>query len=226
MKYQNSVQFVHPISSFRKWYLNFKEKTYFILKRVIDLIIITVLSPFWVPIFCFISVMIKLNSYGPVIFSQKRVGQNGDIFTFYKFRTMYQGSEGKLNNIYHLNESKDGIIFKLKKDPRITGVGKILRKLSLDELPQLWNILRGEMTLVGHRPPIVREVERYTLEQKRRLLTKPGLTCLWQISGRSDLPFKAQLRLDKEYIRTQSLRLDLKILILTIPAVLSGKGAY
>ena len=139
---------------------------------------------------------------------------------------MFQGSEAKLHQVYHLNESKDGVIFKLKKDPRITRVGRILRKLSLDELPQLWNILKGEMTLVGPRPPIVSEVEKYSLEQKRRLMVKPGLTCLWQISGRSDLPFKIQLKLDKEYIRTQNLWLDIKILVLTIPAVLSGKGAY
>ena len=226
MAYRSPHELVSPISSYRKLYFETAEKLYYLSKRGMDLGIILLLSPVWIPVFLFISIAIKLDSYGPVIFSQKRVGKDGEVFTFYKFRTMFQGSESKLKNIYHLNESKDGVIFKLKKDPRITRVGKILRKLSLDELPQLLNVVRGEMSLVGPRPPIVKEVENYSLDQRRRLTVKPGLTCLWQISGRSDLPFKVQIRLDKEYIITQSLWLDIKILILTIPAVLSGKGAY
>jgi len=226
MKYTDPSSLINPVSVIRKKYILFKMGTYLFSKRCFDLFFVLALSPFWVPVFLFISLCIKIDSYGPVIFRQKRVGENGEVFTFYKFRTMFQGSEAKLNQVYHLNESKDGVIFKLKKDPRITRVGKVLRKLSLDELPQLWNVIKGQMSLVGPRPPIVSEVEKYTLEQRRRLMVKPGLTCIWQISGRSDLPFRVQLKLDKEYIRTQSFWLDLKILILTIPAVLTGRGAY
>ena len=226
MKYTDPSTLINPVSSIRKQYFLFRQQVYFFTKRSFDLFVIIVLAPFWVPVFLTIAFLIKIDSYGPVIFKQKRVGVNGQVFTFYKFRTMFQGSEAKLNQVYHLNDSVDGVIFKLKKDPRITRVGRFLRKLSLDELPQLLNVIQGEMSLVGPRPPIVSEVEKYTLEQRRRLMVKPGLTCIWQISGRSDLPFKVQLKLDKEYIRTQNFWLDLKILILTVPAVLSGKGAY
>ena len=226
MKYTDPYSLVSPVSLIRKQYLLFKEGSYLFFKRVFDLFVVTLLSPFWVPIYLFIAFSIKTDSYGPIIFKQKRVGMNGEVFTFYKFRTMFQGSEAKLNQVYDLNDSEDGVIFKLKKDPRITRVGKILRKLSLDELPQLWNVIKGEMSLVGPRPPIVSEVEKYSLEQRRRLMVRPGLTCIWQISGRSDLPFRIQLKLDKEYIRTQSFWLDFKILVLTIPAVITGRGAY
>ena len=226
MKYTDPSTLINPVSSIRKQYFLFRQEVYFFIKRSFDLFVILVLAPFWVPVFLLIAFLIKIDSYGPIIFKQKRVGINGQVFTFYKFRTMFQGSEAKLNQVYHLNDSEDGVIFKLKKDPRITRVGRFLRKLSLDELPQLLNVIRGEMSLVGPRPPIVSEVEKYTLEQRRRLMVKPGLTCIWQISGRSDLPFKVQLKLDKEYIRTQNFWLDLKILVLTVPAVLSGKGAY
>lgn len=196
------------------------------LKRFIDLLAIIVLSPIIIPLFFIICLAIKLDSYGPVIFMQKRVGINGNQFNFYKFRTMYQGSEVELKKIYHLNESKDGVIFKIKEDPRITRVGRILRKTSLDELPQFWNVLVGVMSLVGPRPPISSEVEKYTLDERKRLQIKPGLTCIWQISGRSDLPFKKQVQLDKEYIKSQGVFKDLMILLKTIPAVISGRGAY
>jgi len=124
------------------------------------------------------------------------------------------------------NESKDGVIFKMKKDPRITRSGRILRKFSIDELPQLWNVLKGDMSLVGPRPPLPAEVALYTLEDRKRLNVIPGLTCLWQIRGRSDIPFEEQVRLDKEYIRTRGIWNDLKILIKTPAAILSGRGAY
>lgn len=124
------------------------------------------------------------------------------------------------------NESKDGVIFKMKNDPRITKVGKVIRKFSIDELPQLFNVLIGDMSLVGPRPPVPKEVAEYTLEDRKRLHIKPGITCIWQISGRSDIPFKQQVELDMKYISSQSLWTDMKILILTIPAVITGKGAY
>ena len=196
------------------------------LKRGLDLLVILLFSPIFIPTFIIICIAIKLGSYGPIIFKQKRVGLGGKEFSFYKFRTMYQGSELELSNIFHLNESKDGVIFKLKKDPRVTRIGRWLRKTSMDELPQIFNVIKGDMSLVGPRPPIRDEVEKYTLEERKRLLIKPGITCLWQISGRSDLPFKQQVNLDKEYIRNRSLLGDINILFKTIPAVLSGKGAY
>ena len=124
------------------------------------------------------------------------------------------------------NESKDGVIFKMRNDPRITPVGRIMRKYSIDELPQLWNVLRGDMTLVGPRPPVPSEVAQYTLEERKRLSVIPGITCTWQISGRSDIPFHEQVRLDKEYIRTHGVWNDLRILLRTIPAILTGRGAY
>lgn len=218
--------FIYTTSPWRKWINEQRENAYLLFKRCLDLLLILALSPLWVPVFLIACIFIKLDSYGPIIFVQKRVGLDGKVFNFYKFRTMYQGSEVELKNIYHLNESNDGVIFKLKKDPRVTRMGKILRKTSLDELPQLFNIILGHMTIVGPRPPIVTEVEKYTLEQRKRLMVRPGLTCLWQISGRSDLPFKVQFRTDQEYIRSQSTWTDIKIMFKTIPAVFSGKGAY
>lgn len=196
------------------------------LKRSLDIFVIFLFLPIFLPTFIIICIAIKLGSYGPIIFKQKRVGLCGKEFNFYKFRTMYQGSELELSNIFHLNESRDGVIFKLKKDPRVTKVGRWLRKTSMDELPQIFNVIKGDMSLVGPRPPIRDEVEKYTLDERKRLLIKPGITCLWQISGRSDLPFKQQVNLDKEYIRSRSVFGDIKILFKTIPAVLSGKGAY
>ena len=196
------------------------------LKRGLDLLVILLFSPIFIPTFIIICIAIKIDSYGPIIFKQKRVGLGGKEFNFYKFRTMYQGSELELSNIYHLNESKDGVIFKLKKDPRVTRIGRWLRKTSMDELPQVFNVLKGDMSLVGPRPPIRDEVAKYSLDERKRLLIQPGITCLWQISGRSDLPFKQQVQLDKEYIRSRSIFGDIYILFKTIPAVLSGKGAY
>ncbi len=198
----------------------------FTLKRFLDLLVILLFSPIFIPTFLIICIAIKLDSYGPIIFKQKRVGFGGREFNFFKFRTMYQGSELELSNIYHLNESKDGVIFKLKKDPRVTKIGRLLRKTSMDELPQIFNVIKGDMSLVGPRPPIRDEVEKYSLDERKRLLIKPGITCLWQISGRSDLPFKQQVELDKEYIRSRGILKDIYILFKTIPAVLSGKGAY
>ena len=196
------------------------------LKRGLDLLVILLFSPIFIPTFIIICIAIKIDSYGPIIFKQKRVGLGGKEFNFYKFRTMYQGSELELSNIYHLNESKDGVIFKLKKDPRVTRIGRWLRKTSMDELPQVFNVIKGDMSLVGPRPPIRDEVAKYSLDERKRLLIQPGITCLWQISGRSDLPFKQQVQLDKEYIRSRSIFGDIYILFKTIPAVLSGKGAY
>jgi exopolysaccharide biosynthesis polyprenyl glycosylphosphotransferase len=194
------------------------------LKRLIDLTAsalgLLVLSP----LLGFIAVAIKVTSKGPVFFTQERMGLNGRRFTCVKFRTMVADAEERLRDLEHLNEV-DGPVFKIKRDPRVTPVGRLLRKTSLDELPQLWNVLKGEMSLVGPRPPIPSEVEHYARWQRRRLSMRPGLTCLWQISGRSDLDFDTWMKLDLQYIDDWSMTMDLVILLKTIPAVISGRGA-
>jgi lipopolysaccharide/colanic/teichoic acid biosynthesis glycosyltransferase len=163
---------------------------------------------------------------GPVFYSQTRVGHNGREFPFFKFRSMVVGADKMKDQLLEQNESGAGVIFKMKKDPRITRVGSFIRRFSIDELPQLLNVLKGDMSLVGPRPPIPREVAEYTLEDRKRLHIKPGITCIWQVSGRSDIPFDQQVELDKQYILSKSLFTDIKILVLTVPAVLTGKGAY
>ncbi len=176
------------------------------------------------PVFALCALLIKVTSPGPVFFSQERMGLNGRRFRCHKFRTMVVDAEKRLAELQHLNEV-DGPVFKIKRDPRITRVGALLRKTSVDELPQLWNVFVGEMSLVGPRPPIPSEVEKYERWQRRRLSMRPGITCLWQISGRSNLDFDTWMRLDLQYIDNWSLTLDLIILIKTVPAVLSARGA-
>ena len=178
------------------------------------------------PVFLGIALAVKLTSPGPVIFAQVRVGRYGRHFRFYKFRSMYVDAEERKKELLAKNESKDGVIFKMKDDPRITRVGKFLRRTSLDELPQLWNVFIGDMSLVGPRPPVPKEVQEYTLDDRKRLDVIPGITCLWQIKGRSEIPFHEQVRLDKEYILAPSVWNDIKILLKTIPAIIGGKGAY
>ena len=177
------------------------------------------------PLFLLIALLVWLEDGGPVIFAQTRVGKLGREFKMYKFRSMCLGAEAQLPELLAKNRHREGVTFKLKDDPRLTRVGKRLRQFSLDELPQFYNVLRGDMTLVGPRPPVPREVERYTLADRRRLLVKPGLTCFWQIGGRSEVDFSRQVKLDVEYIEHQSFWLDVEILAQTVPAVLSGKGA-
>jgi len=176
------------------------------------------------PLFLLIAIMIKISSPGPVIFKQIRCGLNGRKFTFYKFRSMIANAEEIKPNLEELNEAT-GPVFKIKNDPRVTSIGRFLRKTSIDELPQLFNVLKGDMSLVGPRPPLPSEVEKYEWWQRRRLSMKPGLTCIWQVSGRSKLDFDTWMKMDLEYIDNWSLGLDFKILFKTIPAVLSGKGA-
>jgi lipopolysaccharide/colanic/teichoic acid biosynthesis glycosyltransferase len=196
------------------------------LKRAMDIVLsglgMIVLSP----VFLGIAAAVKFTSPGPVIFSQVRVGRYGRYFNFYKFRSMYRDAEARKKDLLALNESSDGVIFKMKDDPRITKVGRLLRRTSLDELPQLWNVFIGDMSLVGPRPPVPKEVQEYTLEDRKRLDVIPGITCLWQIMGRSEIPFNEQVRLDKEYIIAPSIWKDIVILLKTVPAILGGKGAY
>ena len=195
------------------------------LKRLQDLSVAAVGLTLTAPLLPVIALAVKLSSRGPVLYSQERCGLNGRRFTLHKFRTMYQGADGRLDEVAHLNEV-EGPAFKARRDPRVTPVGRILRRLSLDELPQLYNILKGDMSLVGPRPPIPSEVSRYERWQRRRLSMKPGLTGLWQVSGRAGLDdFNRWIVLDLAYIDRWSLWLDFKILVKTIPAVLSTRGA-
>jgi len=177
------------------------------------------------PVMLVLGILVRLDSVGPMFYRQRRAGLGGRLFTFYKLRSMHVGAHLRRSELWHLNEA-DGPVFKISKDPRVTRLGRWLRRTSLDELPQLLNVLKGEMSLVGPRPPLPEEVERYEPWQMRRLDVKPGITCLWQISGRSRLGFDEWMRLDLEYIRHRSLALDLKILLRTLPAVLSRDGAY
>lgn len=194
-------------------------------KRVFDFTVTILALPLLIPIFLVTALAIKLDSPGPVFFVQQRVGMRKYTFPMFKFRSMHMDAEEKLKDIEHLNEA-DGPIFKIKNDPRVTSVGNFIRKTSIDELPQLINVLRGEMSLVGPRPMSQRDVALFTHGvQRKRFSVQPGLTCIWQISGRSDLPFDKWLELDLEYIKTWSFGLDIKILLKTIPAVLKNKGA-
>jgi exopolysaccharide biosynthesis polyprenyl glycosylphosphotransferase len=177
------------------------------------------------PVMLLVAIAVKLDSRGPVFHPQERVGAGGRVFRIYKVRSMYQDAERRLVELVERNET-GGTIFKMRNDPRRTRVGKIIRRLSLDEVPQFWNVLVGDMSLVGPRPPIPKEVEEYDEWHKRRLEVTPGLTGLWQVSGRSDLPFDEMVMLDLYYIENWSLGLDLKIILQTIPAVLSMRGAY
>ena len=196
------------------------------LKRFLDIVLSLIALIVLSPLFLILAILIKLTSPGPIFFVQIRVGEYGRNFCFFKFRSMYIDAEKRKAELMDQNQSADGVIFKMKNDPRITPIGRILRKFSLDELPQFLNVLFGDMSLVGPRPPVPSEVKQYTLEERKRLNVRPGLTCLWQVSGRSDIPFKEQVKLDKEYIHSRSLKSDLLILLRTIPAILSGRGAY
>lgn len=195
------------------------------VQRLLDCVFSVVLLFFCLPIFLVIAVAIRLNSRGPILFTQKRVGKNGVEFDFYKFRSMVHDAEELRKALEEQNE-RNGPVFKMRNDPRITRVGRWLRKLSLDELPQLVNVFKGEMSLVGPRPALPREVALYTPRQRQRLAVTPGITGLWQVSGRASISFEHSVELDLCYIQNQSLRLNLYILWKTVPAVLSGEGAY
>ncbi len=195
------------------------------IKRLLDIVVSSVILVMFMPLFMTIAIIIKMTSEGPVLYRQVRCGLYGKKFMFYKFRTMINDAEARQKELLKYNEMK-GPVFKMTNDPRVTGVGKWLRKFSIDELPQLWNVLKGDMSLVGPRPPLPSEVENYKNWQMRRLSIHPGITCLWQVSGRSSVSnFKEWVRLDLEYIDNRSLGLDFKILFKTIPAVILGVGA-
>lgn len=195
-----------------------------LLKRLIDIVLSLVGLIVLSPLLLVVALVIRLTSDGPVLFAQERVGMNKRLFKLYKFRSMYVDAEKRRRELEHLNEM-DGPVFKIKNDPRITPFGRFIRKTSIDELPQLLNVLRGQMSLVGPRPPLLAEVDRYDWLYRRRLSIKPGITCLWQVNGRNQVTFKQWMEMDKAYIDNWSLWLDIKILAKTIPAVLFSKGA-
>jgi exopolysaccharide biosynthesis polyprenyl glycosylphosphotransferase len=200
--------------------------TYALCKRALDITVATLGLLILSPMLLLVFLAIRLDSPGPVLFSQPRVGAGGKPFRCWKLRSMYRDAESRKATLMSANEMEGGVLFKMKKDPRVTRVGRFLRKASIDELPQLWNVFNGDMSLVGPRPPLPGEYEQYTAHEKQRLQVKPGITCFWQVSGRSDLPFPEQVRLDLHYAEVRSLWVDLKILARTVPAVLFARGAY
>jgi len=201
-------------------------KLAYLIKRSFDFTGACILLLLLSPVFLITAFLVKVTSPGPAIFTQIRVGKDGRHFKFYKFRSMRMNAEKLREELEKKNESQDGVIFKIKKDPRITFVGRIIRKFSIDELPQLFNVLVNDMSLVGPRPPLPSEVAAYTLDERKRLHIIPGITCIWQISGRSNISFKEQVELDKQYIGSHSFWKDFVILLKTIPAVITGRGAY
>ncbi len=194
------------------------------VKRLMDVATSAALLVVLMPLMVLVGLLVKLTSRGPILYRQIRCGRYGRRFVLYKFRSMRDGAEDILWEIKHLNEM-DGPVFKMRNDPRVTPLGRILRKTSIDEWPQFWNVLKGDMSLVGPRAPLPDEVKEYTRWQRRRLSVKPGITCLWQVSGRNEIDFHEWMKLDLHYIDNWSLLLDLKILLRTFPVVLLGKGA-
>jgi lipopolysaccharide/colanic/teichoic acid biosynthesis glycosyltransferase len=195
------------------------------IKRSMDVALSALLLLLLFPLMVMVMLAIRLSSRGPTLLSQERIGQNGVPFEMLKFRSMRVGAHEELEDLAQHNEVS-GPAFKIRKDPRITPVGRVIRKLSLDELPQLFNVLLGDMSLVGPRPPLRNEVAEYTAYQRQRLLVRPGITCIWQVSGRCELDFDTWVEMDLRYIDGWTLRTDLVLLLRTIPAVISGRGAF
>ncbi len=194
-------------------------------KRVLDVLMSGLMMILLAPVFLLVALAVRLTSRGPILFCQPRVGEGGRIFTCYKFRSMCVDAEAKKQSLQHLNELS-GPVFKIKNDPRMTRVGRFIRKFSLDELPQLYNVFRGDMSIVGPRPPVPHEVATYTARQCERLAVRPGLTCLWQVMGRNNIGFDHWVELDIAYIESMSFWLDCKIILKTLPAVITGRGAH
>lgn len=198
---------------------------YFFLKRAMDIFCSLAAIIVLLPLLIIVAVIISAISPGKFIYTQIRVGRNGRYFMMYKFRSMYINADEKLAELQETNEM-DGPVFKMKHDPRITPIGRFIRKYSIDELPQLFNILFGDMSIVGPRPALPKEVAQYTLKDSERLLVKPGLTCIWQVSGRNNISFEEWMELDREYIRKRNTLFDIYLILKTIPTVIRGEGAY
>jgi lipopolysaccharide/colanic/teichoic acid biosynthesis glycosyltransferase len=205
-----------------QWQISADEK----IKRAFDIAFSAVVLICISPLLALIALCIKMEDGGPVFFKQVRVGRHGREFLMFKFRSMRVDAEQRLRELLARNQHQAGVTFKIKDDPRVTRLGKWLRKFSFDELPQFWNVLIGDMSVVGPRPPVPREVALYTLADRRRLAVAPGITCIWQVSGRASIDFHGQVELDVRYIETRGFWSDLGIISKTLPAVISGSGAY
>lgn len=215
------------MATVRRWRWVVQKLGLRVAKRSLDLLVVTPALLLLSPFFLVLALAIKLQDRGPVLFWQSRVGMGGREFAFPKFRSMCVNAEEVRKKLEAQNQhGQDGVTFKMKHDPRITRVGRFIRRFSLDELPQLWCVLRGDMTLVGPRPPLPKETERYSITDRHRLSVKPGLTCIWQVNGRSEIPFEQQVEMDIAYIQQRSVSTDIKLLAKTVPAVVRGCGAY
>lgn len=213
-------------ASYVGWLRDAKRGLYPAAKRMLDVVASALGISALVPLFILFAIAIKLESRGPVFFSQTRIGRRGRSFRCWKLRSMYIDADERKAALAAQNEMEGGTLFKMRRDPRVTRIGRIIRKASIDELPQLWNVLIGDMSLVGPRPPLPGEVALYNAHHRQRLSVRPGITCIWQVSGRSDIPFEEQVELDLAYIKKRSLYFDIKLLLSTIPAVLLARGAY
>lgn len=206
-----------------RWWLRFRG--FQLAKRTLDVVVSATALVLLTPLFLVLAILIKRDG-GPVFYWQSRVGLDGREFPFPKFRSMVVNADALKDQLLDQNDHKDSVTFKMKNDPRITSVGRFVRRFSLDEFPQFWCVLKGDMSLVGPRPPVPREVALYTLEERQRLTVKPGLTCIWQVEGRGEIPFPEQVVMDRDYIFKKSLTQDFQLLLKTVPAVLGGRGAY
>ena len=195
-------------------------------KRTVDIVGSGLGLLLLLPLLLAVTLAVKVSSPGPIFYVSERVGRGGRPIRMLKFRSMFHGAHGARDHHGHLNIHDSGPVFKIRDDPRVTRVGRLLRRFSIDELPQLWNVLRGDMSLVGPRPPLPEEFLHYGPREQRRLEVKPGITCIWQVSGRSDIDFETWIDMDIAYIDTWSLRLDARLLGRTVAAVLTGRGAY
>jgi lipopolysaccharide/colanic/teichoic acid biosynthesis glycosyltransferase len=199
----------------------------FVIKRSLDVALVLPALLLLAPLFALVALAIWASDRGPVLYWQQRVGRDGRVFRFPKFRSMRTDADRIRQQLLASNQhGEQGVTFKMRHDPRITRVGRVIRRTSIDELPQLWSVLRGDMSLVGPRPPLTSEVAVYTQAERERLAVTPGLTCIWQVSGRSDIPFPQQVQMDIQYIRERSLGTDIALLARTVPAVIKGRGAY
>ncbi len=214
-------------AAFKRMQWNVRSKSPRNLKRSLDICVVVPALILLVPLLSFVALCIYLHDQDPVLYWQKRVGLKGREFDFPKFRSMRVDSDLFRVRIASQNQhGGDGVTFKMKRDPRVTPIGRFIRRFSIDELPQLWCVLSGDMSLVGPRPPLPSEVARYSLRDRERLIVVPGLTCIWQVNGRSEIPFDQQVEMDIDYIHRRSLWTDVKLLAKTVPAVIFGRGAY
>lgn len=205
--------------------LQTERRGYCLAKRLMDITLCALAFAALMPLFAIVILAIRADSEGAALYKQKRVGKNGKTFIMYKFRSMCKDAERQFKNLEHLNEV-EGPAFKIRNDPRVTRVGAFIRRTCIDELPQLVNIIKGDMSIVGPRPPLPDEVRRYSLHQRQRLRVKPGLTCYWQVSGQKDISFDSWVEMDLRYIREQNLWIDTRVIFKTLHVALSGKGNH